>query len=186
MKPDIPPDVVELHREKFERIRSTLGTNTQEILAKEETVGPDTIYGAFRCLISWKSWNKIDLTFTEGMVGTYEEIHMEVNNGGFHQYFFNSAGNHWPHLLQVLIEGGDTRGEQCFRKVLSIFPNSEPSTDRYERQKQLLKIEDEDEEGMWEHFETCEDEYFRKPYPSKETCWAAIRPRLHEIEPLWM
>ncbi len=183
---EIPEHVVEQFKTEFAKIRSTLGKTVPEIFAKVDTVGWEEINCALQYFYSWKWWNKIPLTFTEEMVAGALGLEADVNNGGFHQYFFNSSGDQWRHVLQILIEGGDADGEHRFRSVLSIFPNSEPSPNRRDRLLQLERIEKRDKQGMWDHFDRWSDDFYENPYPSDTVVWAAINPRMHDIVPVWM
>jgi hypothetical protein len=183
---EIPDDVIEMHRKEFETTRSNLGTTISEIFAKGDTEGWEAVETALHYFISWKRWNNVPLTFTEGMIAGRLSLDGDVNNGGFHQYFFNSSGDHWQNVLQILIEGGDKDGERRFRDLLSIFPNSEPSADRGKRWKELEALERRDKVGMWAHFDKHTDDFYEHRYPTDEAFQAAIKQRASDIAPLWI
>ena len=43
-----------------------------------------------------------------------EDLEAEINNGGFHQYFYNSAGDNTAETIQALETIGGTRdGRHC-------------------------------------------------------------------------
>lgn len=67
-------------------------------------------------------------------------LEAEVNNGGFDQYYFNSAGE----LAVPTIEALRTIGAHCTASLLTAanaeFPNAVPSIDRNLRQEQLDAI----------------------------------------------
>jgi hypothetical protein len=78
------------------------------------------------------------LTEAERVFLTVWWVEAEVNNGGFHQYFFNSAGDQSSGAERAL---ETIRASRCARIVaaaIAVFPPPGPSPDRYERQRQLL------------------------------------------------
>jgi hypothetical protein len=70
-------------------------------------------------------------------------LYEEVGNGGFHQYFFNSAGDNALETLQALQTIGATAGVELFKKVLAMFPKEKPPTERTKRHPRLKEIWDE-------------------------------------------
>ena len=68
-------------------------------------------------------------------------VDSEVNNGGFDQFYWNSAGD----LAKEAIEGFATIGAEERAEIVeaanSHFPGQRPSEDRKERQKQLDLIQ---------------------------------------------
>ncbi len=67
-------------------------------------------------------------------------LEAEVNNGGFDQYFFNSAGDHALQTLEVLAGMGATKTARLLRAACALFPRGTPSATRSARQKQLRAI----------------------------------------------
>lgn len=66
----------------------------------------------------------------------------EIHNGGFHQFFCNSLGDHWPELLRHLDTIGAANSRRLLAQALSIFPDSAPSTNRHERFEQLERLDE--------------------------------------------
>lgn len=60
----------------------------------------------------------------------------EVSNGGFDQYFFNSAGNGAKHTLAALKTIGDSKAAGILDRAMSVFPEP-PAADRDLRWQQL-------------------------------------------------
>lgn len=60
----------------------------------------------------------------------------EVSNGGFDQYFFNSAGNGASHTVAALKTIGDDTAWKILERAMAVFPEP-PSPDRDRRWKQL-------------------------------------------------
>jgi hypothetical protein len=69
-------------------------------------------------------------------------LEAEVNNGGFDQYYFNSAGDLAVPTVQALIDVGATNTASLLAAANSEFPNSLPPADRNLRQQALEKIRD--------------------------------------------
>jgi hypothetical protein len=69
-------------------------------------------------------------------------LEREVNNGGFEQYFFNSAGDHAHDCLDALEEIGALLMAKLLRKALAIFGPAGPDPDREERGLQLEALGD--------------------------------------------
>src|SRR6266550_1839179 len=138
--------------EKIAEVRAKCGGTIKEILAKEDVYDLYAILGAIEILVGSKISQKLPTTVSERMIFALRWLQIEVQNGGFHQYFFNSAGDFWKDGLEGLIAVGDARGLALFGQVLSIFPNATPSGDRFTRQDQLKALEERDEDGLWKHF----------------------------------
>ena len=106
----------------------------------------------------------------------------EVQNGGFHQFFFNSAGDYWKDVLDGLIAVGDEEGLARYRQVLSIFPNSTPSVNRITRLEQLNALEEKDEDKVSKHFNRLNQEYFNKPFPNWELVFDYVKCHPDEFD----
>ena len=70
------------------------------------------------------------LTEAEKHICAIEELDAEVNNGGFAQYYFNSAGNHWQDALSGLEAIGATKRHKMMATTIDKFGQTEPSSDR--------------------------------------------------------
>jgi hypothetical protein len=183
----LTPKVREEFERKFEPIRRELGNSFAEILAREPEVGRDRIHNAIHTAISWKYWIQQPLEQIESAyLGVYA-LHAEVNNGGFDQFFFNSAGDYWRDILWLMRESKDEDGVRRFLDVLSIFPRSEPSVDRGERWKQMDKLR----KWPWQkwkldrHFNRHDKEYYARSFPDRERFWQVVKERLPAVSITW-
>lgn len=84
-----------------------------------------------------------ELNDIQRYVYVVNELFMEVNNGGFNQYFFNSAGDHAIEALDALDEMSFYKIAELLEKALSLFENGYIH-DQFARQDYLVG-ENEDE-----------------------------------------
>lgn len=82
-------------------------------------------------------------------------LEAEVNNGGFDQYYFNSAGDLAVPTVQALIEIGATNTASLLAAANSEFPDGLPPVDRNMRQRVLDQIRDR------ARFGALEQEFYR-------------------------
>lgn len=129
--------------EKMAEVRAKYGRTIHEILAKEGQHDLYKLLGAIEILVGSKLLKKIPTSNSERMLFAFVWMQREVQNGGFDQFFFNSAGDFWKDVLWGLEAISDKDGLADYKKVLSIFPDSTPSLDRSERYDQLNKPEEE-------------------------------------------
>lgn len=101
------------------------------------------------------------LTPEERVVLDVSELEAEVNNGGFHQFFFNSAGNRVASVKVGLRELGAHRLLHIVEQACSRFPGGSPRADQNERQEQLLALGES-------QFETLDQEVYAYPDPLGE------------------
>jgi len=73
------------------------------------------------------------------VVGLIEVLEGEVNNGGFHQYFYNSAGDRTEETIQALELVGAFAAADIVRRAAQKFPYGMPPKNRFERQDILLE-----------------------------------------------
>lgn len=66
----------------------------------------------------------------------------EVNNGGFHQYYFNSSGDHALDTEEFLKAIGANHTADLVKQANALFGAAGPSPERFVRQKQLDVIGD--------------------------------------------
>ena len=88
-----------------------------------------------------------------------QSLEMEVNNGGFSQYFFNSSGNFGNEIVASFEKIGAIKTAEICKKAISIFPNDVP-TDWGKRQEFLTPDDEKDEERIEEFFNKCDDAFF--------------------------
>jgi len=170
--------------EHIAKVRSDAGRTIHEILAKEPKYDLYAILGAVEVLVGSKISKKLPTTLSERMVFAFKWMAIEVNNGGFDQYFFNSAGDFWKDVRDGLQIVGDDKGMQSFGEVLSIFPKSSPSTDRFIRQDELSLLEVQNEKRYWEHFENVSRRFWSEPFPKWELVLSYVKNHTSEYD-LW-
>lgn len=73
------------------------------------------------------------------------ELEMEINNGGFDQFFFNSTGNRAHDTIDALIAINATHTADILRSAVAKFPNGMVPTDREERQTLLEEVSPDSE-----------------------------------------
>jgi hypothetical protein len=70
-------------------------------------------------------------------------LEAEVNNGGFEQYFWNSAGDRAAATTEALDAIGAPLTADTLRQAMSRFPGGSPPTDQTTRQDVLADLQDE-------------------------------------------
>jgi Domain of unknown function (DUF4375) len=185
-RPALTPQYLEYLDKEVEEIRSTLGTTAAEIVSKWRSRDPFDVLSGLHALACYQFLHGETNNETEQIVTANYWLPLEVNNGGFHQYFHNSAGDLWPYVLITLIEGGDDVAVDRFHQVLSIFPDGRPSTSRRKRWAQMAAMEEADEAGCEAHFDRHTEVYYAEPYPKWEILWAVIERRSADIRLPWV
>ena len=82
-----------------------------------------------------------ELSAAERVVVLVDWLEREVNNGGFHQFYFNSAGdcaNQTPAALRAI---GACQVAAIVEQANALFPGGAPPVDRSERQCVLDEID---------------------------------------------
>jgi len=67
-------------------------------------------------------------------------LESEVNNGGFDQYFINSAGDHAVEALESLWRIGAPKALALLQQAIDAFEPALPSTDRAARNSQVMSL----------------------------------------------
>src|SRR5438093_490965 len=127
-----------------------LGTTTEEIFSHEDS----KILGALNYRIGQKPETRI--TETERRLVAVHWLHGEVHNGGFDQYFFNSAGNDSKAALEGLREMGAPAAAALLERAMGVFPGGQPPLDRQERQQVMDKVRTQSK-SVWHQ---CDDEFY--------------------------
>lgn len=78
-----------------------------------------------------------ELSHQEKVVIDVMALQADVMNGGFDQFFFNSAGDRAVHTMTALREIGAGATAAILEEACARFPRGSPDTDRFARQKQL-------------------------------------------------
>ncbi len=76
---------------------------------------------------------------TDEVVDLIDALEREVNNGGFHQYFYNSAGDRTADTIQALEIIGAFAMANIVKRAAQKFPYGMPPRNRFERQEVLLE-----------------------------------------------
>lgn len=168
--------------EKVASVRAKAGRTIEEILRKQPEFDTYALLGAIEVLVGSKIRQGLSLSSAERMIFAFTWLAREVQNGGFHQFFVNSAGDFWKDVLNGLVAVGDENGSALFRQVLSIFPDSSPSEDRDARLNQLDELEEQDEVRVWDHFKSVTDHYFRIPFPNWELVFDYVKTHPDEFD----
>lgn len=85
-----------------------------------------------------------------------QTLEMEVNNGGFSQFFYNSSGNFSNEVVSAFHAiGANTTAAIC-KKALSAL-GCEIPVDRDEREKMLDELENDEIDGI---FEECDNAFY--------------------------
>lgn len=77
-------------------------------------------------------------------------LEAEVNNGGFDQFFFNSAGDRTSEIIAALQEIGASHTASILRAAAAKFPGGMPPVERNTRQTVLLEEVSPDSEAFEE------------------------------------
>ena len=68
-----------------------------------------------------------------------ELLEGEINNGGFHQFFYNSTGNETAAMIRALKKIGALKTADIVTRAAAKFPGGMPPRDRFKRQDLLLE-----------------------------------------------
>lgn len=170
---------------ELEAVRAKWGTTAKEILGKKTDDNAWEILNAMHLFACVQHRGGRACTDVEEMVIAFYGFGAEVNNGGMHQFFFNSSGDLWPYVLMILDEGNDQVGLRKFLDLISIFPDSRPSIRRTKRWRQLEAIEAADPAKAEAHFDRATDAYHDSPYPGDAAFWSVVERRVGEIRSPW-
>ena len=69
-----------------------------------------------------------------------DELEAEVNNGGFDQYFYNSAGDNTAETIQALEAIGALHMASIVKRAAAKFPGGMPPKERFAQQDILLEF----------------------------------------------
>ena len=169
----LPEPVLDAYRKSFRHILITAGPSLHDIMHHFGELN-DECWLLLNRVGDWRGRYAEALLESDRMICSFWGVRCDVQNGGFYQYFANSSGDFWPDLLRMLELGSDERGLNYFRRVLSIFPNSSPATERSARYDELCRIETADPAAAAEHFELLDGEYYECVYPDDATLSKAL------------
>lgn len=130
---------------KMEHIWKITDTN-DFVIAMTEHLNEKTQYGEDMSVLS----------DAERIFYITQTLEMEVNNGGFSQFFYNSSGDFSNELVGAFTAiGANTTAAIC-RKAIDAFGRDIP-VDRDARQEMLDELE---RDGLDEILEECDDAFF--------------------------
>jgi hypothetical protein len=97
--------------------------------------------GDFRDLLriaeALQAMQETDWTPAQRAFALVWELESEVNNGGFHQYFFNSSGRHGPEVAAGLDSIGAAKCAELVRQAIDVVGPDFPWPDIGERRRAL-------------------------------------------------
>jgi len=87
------------------------------------------------------SYSWAELSGPERVVVLVDQVESEVNNGGFHQFYFNAAGDRAIETPAALREIGACQLAAIIDVANALFPGGTPPENRAERQRVLDEID---------------------------------------------
>jgi predicted lactoylglutathione lyase len=82
---------------------------------------------------------------------------MEINNGGFDQFFFNSIGDRYQEILNSLEEIKANKTKDLLQQACKNFTDGAPPKDRFKRQDELSNVDKELLDNLDKRFYKYED-----------------------------
>jgi hypothetical protein len=163
----------------FEKQYAALGKTTEEILGHENATNSFTVLGALHWRIGQKAEARGErsLTDTERRLLAAYWVEAEVNNGGFDQYFFNSAGDNAEAALAGLKEMGAAGAATLLEQAMAVFPGGKPPADRFKRQEVMQQIEAQSK-PVWEK---CDTEFYKPKESISDLSLAYAKKKRAEI-----
>ncbi len=159
----------------FEKQYGALGKTTEEILSHENSTNALTVLGALHWRIGQKA--EARLSETERRLLAAYLVEAEVNNGGFDQYFFNSAGDDAEAALAGLKEMGAGGAAALLERAMAVFPGGKPPADRFKRQGVMEQIASQSK-PVWNN---CDDEFYELKESISELSLAYAKKKRAEI-----
>ena len=96
------------------------------------------------------------LTEAERIFYITQTLEMEVNNGGFSQFFYNTSGNFSSELVSAFTAIGANATAAICQKAISALGRDIPA-DQGKRQQMLDELESEEIDGI---LEECDNAFF--------------------------
>jgi hypothetical protein len=88
------------------------------------------------------------LSFPERVFGLIWELESEVNNGGFHQYFWNSTGTLAPHVVDTLKTIGAAAAAGIAQQALAVVGPDIPWSDDATRKTHINQLSSQAREKL--------------------------------------
>src|SRR5262245_4792479 len=159
----------------FEKQYGALGKTTDEILGRENPTNAFTVVGALQYRIGQKP--EARLSDTERRLLAAYWLEAEVNNGGFDQYFFNSAGDNAEAALAGLKDMGAAGAAGLLERAMAVFPGGKPPADRFKRQEVMQQIATQSK-PIWSK---CDDEFYKRTERITDLSLAYAKKKRAEI-----
>lgn len=175
-EPSVPPPGKQVDPEAFlealEARDKELDARTLDGLMREND--DDLVAAVVRRLHAAKG----NLTRTERDLLLLDAYDGEVNNGGHHQFFFNSSGDDALGAHDAMVRlGAPAIVLEIFDCALTAFPHSRPDQNRERRNEQLAAWGD----LQFEIFDRLDDAYYRLDAPAPAPSAAYIRVHADEL-----
>ncbi|MCH2235593.1 MAG: DMP19 family protein [Crocinitomicaceae bacterium] len=123
--------------------------HTEAVIELDEQLNEKTNYGE----------DLSKLTESEKTVLFIENLEIEVNNGGFHQFYSNSSGDYSLETYEALLTIGADSMAKIMNDANSILPNKTIPSNRTER----INILEEHEDQLWDKWEECDSKFYEYP-----------------------
>lgn len=88
------------------------------------------------------------LSHAEQVFACVWQLEAEINNGGFNQFYSNSAGDFATETVNALEEIGAAHTAEIVRQANALFESGEPPRDCEEREEALETIRDDHEDDL--------------------------------------
>jgi hypothetical protein len=163
----------------FEKEYGGMGKTMDEILGHETATNSFTVLGALHWRIGLKAEARGErsLTDTERRLLAAYWVEAEVNNGGFDQYFFNSAGDNAEVALAGLKDMGAAGAAALLERAMAVFPGGKPPADRFKRQGVMEQIASQSK-AIWNK---CDDEFYKLKESISDLSLAYAKKKRAEI-----
>ena len=150
-------------------VTALVGCDKKEIAEEEAALGIESLFDIDKNdaiiklvdLVSEKCQNGENLDALSGAEKSFyfnQCVEIEVNNGGFDQFFFNTSGNYAHETVQGLKDIGAEHTANIVQEAINIFPDATVPKDRVARWDVMEKISEQNEYA-WSKLDTQFYEY---------------------------
>ncbi len=146
-----------MNRQKNKNTILPSAQTVDEVLEMETTQALIALNGLIQKKLGTQDYTV--LTHPELVVLAVDWLQSEVNNGGYHQYFFNSYSELAQEAIDGLREIGANQAAEITEKAYSIFPDSKVPKNRDERQILLDKAGEKGEALL----NNLDNEFYKYP-----------------------
>jgi hypothetical protein len=152
---------------------------TDEILSHDTGAKDFNVLGVLLGRIDLKAQarGETGLTETEHRLLAVYSLEAAVNNGGFAQFFFDSAGNRAEAALTGLKEMGAAGAAALLKRTMAVFPGGQPPADQSKRQKVMQQIAAQSK-PVWSQ---CDSEFYKFNESIRDLSLAYAKKKRAEI-----